>query len=166
MTRKRIEGTALNSWDDVDGTLAKIGKIDRDIALITAAGNESIDKIKSDLKTEIEPLAEQKKGLELAVKDFCDSNRAEFAKVKTRQLTFGSVGYRLSTRVVIKSMADTLATLKALGLQKCIRVKEEADKEAMKELSTETLAEVDAGLKTDNTFGYEIDRAKIEGANT
>lgn len=163
MARKRMEGTALSSWDQVDKALADIGKLDREIGLIESAGNEAIDKIKTEIKSSIEPLAKRKEGVELAIKDFCDANLAEFAKVKTRQLTFGSVGYRLSTKVVIKRAADTLAALKSLGLNTCIRIKEEIDKEAMKGLQTETLAEVGAGLKTENTFGYEIDRAKIEG---
>ncbi len=161
MARKRMEGTALSSWDQVDKALADIGKLDREIGLIESAGNEAIDKIKAGLKEKVELLATRKDGLELAIKDYCDSNLAEFAKVKTRQLTFGSVGYRLSTKVVIKRAADTLAALKSLNLTACIRIKEEIDKEAMKDLPTETLAEVGAGLKTDNTFGYEINRAKI-----
>lgn len=161
MARKRIEGTAFQTWDDVDQALREIGEIDRELGLLESAQNESIDNIKAETKNKAVPLADRKTALELAMKEFCEANRAEFAKVKTKPLTFGSVGFRLSTKVVIKKIADTLQALKDLGLNQCIRLKEEVDKEAMKNLSTETLAEVGAALKTDNAFGYEIDQAKL-----
>ena len=127
-----------------------------------AFANGQIDQAKADAKKAAAPLLDKKTGLELAVKEFCEANRAEFAKVKTRELTFGSVGFRLSTKIIVKRMADTLQALKDLGLKACIRIKEELDKEAMKNLSTETLAQVGAGLKTENAFGYEINQEKIK----
>lgn len=164
MARKRIEGTALNSWDEVDACLREIGKIDRELRLLEAMQNEMIDKIKSETKDSAEPLQNKKTGLELAVKDYCEANRGEFAKVKTKTLTFGSVGFRLTTRIMIKRVAETLQALKDLALTQCIRVKEEPDKEAMKNLSDETLAEVGACRRTENVFGYEINQERIREA--
>lgn len=161
MTRKRIEGTRLESWDQVDDNLFQIGMIDREVGLIEASANEEIDRIKAKSKEAAAPLFDKKAGLELAIKEFCEANRAEFAKVKTKALTFGSVGFRQSTRIIVKRVVDTLQALKDLGLTTCIRVKEDIDKEAMKNLSSETLAEVGAGLKTQNTFGYEINQEKV-----
>ena len=162
MARKRIEGTRLTSWDQVDESLKAIGCIDREVGYMEAFANGQIDQVKADAKKAAAPLLDKKTGLELAVKEFCEANRAEFAKVKTRELTFGSVGFRISTKVIVKRVADTLQALKDLGLKACIRIKEELDKEAMKNLSTETLAQVGAGLKTENAFGYEINQEKIK----
>lgn len=162
MARKRIEGTALESWDQVDETLRAIGVIDREVNLIEASANEEIDRIKAQTKEAAAPLLDKKSGLELAIKEYCEANRAEFTNMKTKALTFGSVGFRLSTKVIVKRVADTLQAMKDLGLSACIRIKEELDKEAMKNLSTETLAQVGAGLKTTNAFGYEIDQEKIK----
>lgn len=162
MSRKRIEGTALNSWDQVDEALREIGVLDRDLGLLESGTNEQIDKIKADTKAAAAPLHDRKAALELAIKEFAEANRGEFTKVKTRVLTFGSVGFRISTRVMIKRVADTLQALKDLGLHSCIRTKEEPDKEAMKNLSSETLAEVGASLKTDNVFGYEINQERLK----
>lgn len=161
MARKRIEGTQFTTWDDVDQALREIGEIDRDLALIEGDTNHAIDELKAKAKTDSKPLLDRKAALELAMKEFCEANRGEFAKVKTKALTFGSVGFRLSTRVLIKRIGDTVQALKDLGLTQCLRIKEEPDKEAMKSLSAETLAEVGAGLRTENAFGYEIDRAKL-----
>lgn len=164
MARKRIEGTQLNSWDDVDDSLRQIGEIDRELQLLEAGQNEAIDKIKATAKENATPLQDKKAGLETAIKEYCEANRGEFSKVKSKTFTFGSVGFRLSTKIMVKRVADTLQALKDLQLFGCIRIKEELDKEAMKNLSSETLAEVGASLKTENTFGYEINLEKVREA--
>jgi len=165
MARKRIEtGTTLNSWDEVDRCLAEIARIDRELGLLEAAQAEQIDAIKASTKASAEPLQNKKLGIELAIKDYAEANRAEFIKIKTKELTFGSVGFRLSSRVVIKRVADTLQALKALGLTGCIRVKEECDKDAMKNLPTETLHAAGATLKTEDAFGYEVKREELAEA--
>ncbi len=164
MARKRLEGTRLESWEDVDETLHEIGKIDREIGLMESSQNETIDRVKKETREAALPLLDKKSALELSLKEFCEANRGEFAKVKTKALTFGSVGFRISTKVIVKRVADTLQALKDMGLSACIRVKEELDKEAMKNLSTETLAEVGASLKTENAFGYEIDQEMLKEA--
>lgn len=162
MPRKRISSEpALQTWDEVDTCLRNIGEIDRELALLEADQQERIDAIRAATKAAAEPLQNKKLGLEMAIKEFAEANRAEFIKAKTRELTFGSVGFRLSSRVVIKRVADTLAALKDLQLTQCIRVKEECDKEAMKNLPLETLIAVGATLKTEDAFGYEIKRDAI-----
>jgi len=164
MARVRIAGTKLNSFDEVDACLAEIGKLDRELALIEHAQNEAIDQLKAETKEKCQPLQDKKTGLEIAIKEFCEANRGEFAKSKTRSLTFGSVGFRLSTKVIVKRIADTLQALKDLGLNGCIRIKEELDKEAMKSLPIETLAQVGAALKQEDAFGYEVKREEIQEA--
>lgn len=156
MARKRIEGTQFSTWNDVDQALQRIGELDRELVMIEAGSNEQIDTIKARAKEDSAPLTTEKLRLEAAMKEFCEANRAEFAKVKTREMTFGSVGFRLSSRIVIKRIADTLQALKDFDLLHCIRIKEECDKEAMKTLDSETLANVGAAMKSENTFGYEI----------
>ena len=164
MARKRIEGTQLKTWDDVDHALKSIGEIDRELALIEADQNETIDRAKAEAKAQAKPYQDRKAGLEVAMKKFCESNRTEFLKQKTKPLTFGSVGFRLSTKIMIKKIGDTLQALKDLELTQCIRTKEELDKEAMKALDTETLTRVGAALKSENVFGYEVDQAKLQEA--
>ena len=163
MVRKRIEGTALQSWDDVDTCLADIAAADRELSIIEGAANENIEAIRKAVKEAAQPVLDRKSALELQIKEYCESNRAEFVKVKSKQLTFGEVGFRLSTKIMIKRIAETLQALKDLSLSNCIRIKEEPDKEAMKALTDEVLAEVGASRKTDNTFGYTLNLERING---
>lgn len=161
MARKRMTGTALADWDEVDRCLAEIGAIDREIGLLEAAQQESIDQIKTSTKAAADPLLAKKVGLEVAIKEFAEANRAEFIKAKTRELTFGSVGFRLSTSVVIRRVADTLQALHDLELTECITVKEAPNKDAMRNLPIDVLHAVGATLKTEDAFGYEIKREAI-----
>lgn len=161
MARKRMTATTLESWAEVDTCLRQIGEIDREIGLLEAAQQEQIDAVKAATKAAAEPLQNKKAGLELAIQQYAESNRAEFIRAKTRELTFGSVGFRLSTRVVIKNIGNTLQALKDFGLTACIRIKEECDKEAMKNLPLEQLHAVGAALKQDDAFGYEVKRDAI-----
>lgn len=164
MPRKRMNPTTLAGWDEVDACLKHIGEVDRELALLEAGQQEAIDAIKAETKAAAEPLLARKAGLELAIQQYCEANRAEFVKAKTRELTFGSVGFRLSTRVVIKRVADTLQALKDLDLKHCIRTREECDKEAMKSLPLETLHAVGAALKQEDGFGYEVKREALQEA--
>lgn len=162
MARKRLTATTLESWTDVDACLKAIGEVDRELAILEASQQESIDQIKAITKQAAEPLQNKKAGLELAIQQYAEANRAEFIKTKSRELTFGSVGFRLSTRVAIKNVGNTLQALKDFGLTGCIRIKEECDKEAMKNLPLETLHAVGAALKQEDAFGYEIKRELIQ----
>lgn len=162
MARKRMSATTLESWSDVDACLKAIAEVDRELAILETAQQEQIDAIKAATKTEAEPLQSKKAGLELAIQQYAEANRGEFIKAKTKELTFGSVGFRLSTRIVIKNLGNTLQALKDFGLTGCIRIKEECDKEAMKNLPIETIHAVGAALKQEDAFGYEVKRELIQ----
>lgn len=162
MARKRIEGTALKCYEDADQVLRKIGELDRKLAGIEIAANARIDAAKASAKEQGEPLLAIKNDLERQLKEFCESNRADFATTRTRMLTFGSIGFRRSVAVHMANAADTLQALKALALTKCVRVVEEIDKEQLRLLPTETLVQIGATLRNKDTFGYEVKAEAIE----
>lgn len=157
MARTSLKEPQLQSWEAVDQTLAQLADLKRDIALEEAACNEQVDQIKNQAKEKMAPLLERVKAHELQLKEFCDHRKTEFTKVKTKKLTHGSVGYRLSTTVSIPDPIFTCQVLKQLQLEHCIRTKTEPDKEAIKQLAPEQLAEIGATVKPKNSFGYEIE---------
>lgn len=164
MVRKRVVTPAPSdclSWDDVDANLAAIAEIDRELTLLETEQAARIDRFKADVKAEADPLRDKKAELEAAMQRYAEANRSEFRDSKTKQLTFGSVGFRVSHKIVFKRGADVVAALEGLGLINCLRVKKEADKEAMRALPLETLAEVGADLRTENTFGYVIAKEEL-----
>ena len=154
----------MQSWDDVDACLREIGECDRELTFINAGLNEAIDKMKAISKRDQQPFLDKKAGLELAIKEYCEANKVEFVKVKSQELTFGTVGFRSASSIVIKKIAETLQLLTDYGHRQCIRTKEEPDKEAMKSLTDEQLAEVGAARKTVNSFWYEVRQEELREA--
>lgn len=164
--RKRV-AKALQSWEEADEVLQEIGRLDRELGKLADHQNKIIDRVKAETKDSAELFLKDKKALELALEQFCTSRKEEFKTVRSKKLTFGTVSFRLSTRLVIKSLEKTLAALKELGWTDCIRTKEEPDKEELKALGAKSaglLAQVGCKLKTEDAFGYEVDQQKIQAA--
>ncbi|MFU8924927.1 host-nuclease inhibitor Gam family protein [Acinetobacter puyangensis] len=157
MARTALKEPQLKSWEAVNQTLANIAEIKRDVELEQAACNEQVDQLKADSKEKLKPLLERIKANELKLKEFCEARKSEFTQIKTKKLTHGSVGYRLSTTVSIPDPTFTCQVLKEMQLDHCIRTKIEPDKEAIKQLSPEQIAEIGASVNTRNTFGYDIE---------
>jgi phage host-nuclease inhibitor protein Gam len=162
MARKRMAEPQLKSWEAVDAALASIADLQRGVELEQAACNELVDQIKQDGKERIKPMADEIKALELSIKEFCDYRKDEFIHIKTKKLVYGSVGYRLSTSVSIADPLFTLEQLRQRGLDHCIRIKEECDKDAIKQLDGSVIAEIGASLTSRNSFGFEL--AKVNPA--
>ncbi len=159
--RQKVKA-ALKSWGDVDEVLRTIGAIDLLVQESEARMNAAIMKAKEQAKADTEFSLEQKKNLELAVKQYGEAHREDLGAKKSIALNFGTVSFRKSTRIVtIANLKRVLELLKARHLAGFIRVKESVDKEAMAELDDQTLKSVGCRRKTEDTFGYEIDFEKI-----
>lgn len=164
MARKKVEGGRLKSWTEVDDTLRQVAILERKLAKIEGEQNAAIDKIKAQMTEQADPIRATLKTLAADLKDYAERNRLEFLDQKTRELTFGKVGFRMSTKLVIKHAANTLAALLALGLHQCVRTRQEPDKEAMRELSDDQLAAVGAARQKVDEFWFEVDTTKLPEA--
>lgn len=161
MARKRIEGTVLDTWADADAALRELGAADIALAQVEGEMNERIMEAKADAANRSASLLAKKKGLEVALKEWAEANRADFDG-KSKRLNFGTLSFRLSTRVVIKKVENTLKLLKSFGLMDYVKVREEPFKEKMHELDDKMLAKVGAIRKVEDVFGYEVDIEKLQ----
>ena len=97
---------------------------------------------------------------------YAENNRAEFRASKTKVLTFGSVGFRLSTSISLprakEKLEEIIRRLKARQMTDCIVVKEEVSKEALKKYGEDTVHAVGATWKQQDVFGYELNFSKLE----
>jgi len=59
-----------------------------------------------------------------------------------------------------------LGVLKERGMTNCIRIKEEVDKEALRTLGPNTLADVGCKLVQEDGFFYELNETELEGNRT
>ena len=81
-------------------------------------------------------------------------------------LTFGEVGFRLSTSVSLpkakEKLADIIRRLKARQMTDCIITEEKVSKEALKKYGEDTVNAVGATWKQKDELGYEVNLEKLE----
>lgn len=161
MARTRIKNEMLASWEAVDGCLKKIGEIDNKLKKIEADMNDEITRAKAKADDKSKLYLEEKKQLELLIKDFAETNRMDLDG-KTKTMTFGSLGFRKSTSIIVKKAKAVLIALRAMGMDDCINVKESVNKEALRGYSDDVITKVGCVKKVDDVFWYEPDFEKLE----
>lgn len=167
MARKKINSMiTLHNWDDVDDTLRQIGEHVRDIRAIENVMNEQIATAKAAAVDRSRPLKEQVAALELALQEFALAHRGDMDGRKSKQLPYGTVGFRRSTKIALPSakekVAAIVARLRTRGMDECINQPEaKVDKEALKKYGADVVAEVGATLTVTDVFGYEINEERL-----
>ena len=157
MARKKVvTEPALKSWQAVDDALRDIRECQHALTELAVEQARRIDAVKEECKNNALPLNNRVKRLEADIKDFVDAHRSELTG-KSRTLTFGTVGYRLSSNLKLNlSDADTIAMLEAMGRTEFIQVTKKLDKVALKKQSSEFLDKIDAWVKTTDGFSYDV----------
>ena len=140
----------INSFSDIDNALKKVCELSVGIEKINGEVTLECNRIKEARKSEVERLESEKSYIEQQITLFCEDNKAEFAEKRSKEFTFGEIGYRISKSVSlprIKTKLEALiSSIKAFGLAKeCISYTEIPNKEALAELKDEDLVKL--GLK-------------------
>lgn len=168
MARIRIEESPkLASWDEVNLSLAEIGEHKRDIEAIEAEMQKAIDDAKLAAEMQARPHQEAIKRLEAGMIGYVDDHRDEMDGKKTKDLNFGQVGYRKSTKVMLPKgaakIAEIIAKLKARRMTDCIITKPETiDKDALKKYPANDIVDCGVGLDVQDTFWYQVDKEKLK----
>lgn len=162
MARKRMEEPALRSWEEVDGTLKKIREAEIALTDISTTAEKMMLEIKQQAEEDAQQHKDKIKQLELQVKEFATIHRDEMLPAKSKEMAFGKVGFRMSTKVSLPKKLDRVITkLKKLGMSDCIITKETVDKDILKTYDEKTILEVGGMLKKADTFWYETKQEKI-----
>lgn len=160
--RKRFANeTVLKTWDDADLHLKEIAEIDVELSKIEAEMNLQIQDVKLAMDMKAQPLKDRKEKLANDIKDFAENNRNEFMDFKTKILTFGKVGFRQSTSVVVSKVNQVIEALKKKAMLDCITVKESVNKEVLRTYPDEVIASVGARKKVEDVFWLEPDYEKL-----
>ena len=168
MPRVRMEEKCeLKSWDEVNLNLAEIGEQERKFEQITATMQEEIDEAKLKAEDAAKPCQERIEELSHQIKLFADKYPDDFKGKKTKLLTFGSLGYRKSTKIRLprgsEKVAAMIKLLKAKRMSDCVvKPPEKIDKEALKKYSVKRITGIGATLKIEDVFWYEVDREQLE----
>jgi phage host-nuclease inhibitor protein Gam len=155
----------INSWSDVDNAVKKIGELDIAITQIEGETTIKTNEIKEAAKVQAQPLNDERDALVKLVEAYCECNKAEFAKKRSRELVFGTVAYRLVKSVSIPRAAHKLEALiksiKAFGFINCLRSVETVDKDAVAELADGDLVKLGIKRTVRDSFRIEPNMEKI-----
>jgi len=171
MPRKKvIASVVINDSNELNETLRDIAETKSAVDEKVAAYNEKEAQERKSLDDFCNPLRTKIAGMEEAMRLFCEDNRAEFSKKKSKELPNGTVSFRLGTpkAKTIKGWTwkAVLEILKSSKKGKMyIRTKEEIDKELVirdyqaKNTSNTFLAKFGMAVEQDETFGYDLNLA-------
>ncbi|MEM9423256.1 MAG: host-nuclease inhibitor Gam family protein [Spirochaetota bacterium] len=150
---------ALSDWEQVDSSIREIGELQIAIDGINGDLTERTNSLKARAKAEIAPHEARQKYLTALIEGYCHENKAAFAEKRSKELTFGSIGFRIVHKMswprAAKKLQDLVVGLKNFGLSDCIRHDEVADKSKVEELDGSTLAKL--GLKKETIDSFRIE---------
>ena len=167
MARKRVvEAPSLHSWEDVNDALRQIAEAQIALGEIQSDMQKQILGAQKVAEEQSKPLNDNVAKLEREIKSFVTDHRDEMGKTKSLVLTFGEVGFRLSTSVSLprakEKLEEIIRRLKSRQMTDCIVVEEKVSKEALKKYGEDTVNAVGATWKQSDVFGYEVNIAKLE----
>lgn len=171
MARKRVvEAPSLHSWEDVNDALRQIAEAQIALGEIQSDMQKQILGAQKVAEEQSKPLNDNVAKLEREIKSFVTDHRDEMGKTKSMVLTFGEVGFRLSTSVSLprakEKLEEIIRRLKSRQMTDCIVVEEKVSKEALKKYGEDTVNAVGATWKQSDVFGYQPLTASIAAAAT
>lgn len=158
MARRKVTTTpALADWAAVDSALRDIRECEHALTELGVDRDRRIDSVKEEYSKMALPLQNRIKKLEGDVKAYADAHRAELTG-KSRKLNFGTVGYRISSRLILPATkaAEAIVTLKAMGRKEFIKTTETLDRAALLRQPVELLNQIGAYIQQRDEFYYDV----------
>lgn len=166
MAREKPVITYIRDLDHANQALAEMAEIKRSIELIEAKMNADIDQIKAEAESLTVPLRGRLEAFASGLANYAQHNKASlFDAKKTVELMFGWMGFRRSMELSPapkSTWAMVLGKLKELSFYEAIRVKEECNKEVLREWPDERLAAVGARRVEKDVFWYELKKEELK----
>ncbi|WP_343354014.1 host-nuclease inhibitor Gam family protein [Helicobacter mastomyrinus] len=157
---------AIQDYESVDKALKRLCELEVKITHIEGEVTLACNKIKEEYKPQVESLNNEANFIRAEIESFCESHKADFADKRSKELVFGTIGYRLSKSVSlprVKAKVESLiAAIKSFGLRDCLIYEEKPNKEALAELDEGSLVKL--GLKRVVKDNFRIE-PKIEALN-
>ncbi len=162
MARKKVMEQVLGDWNEVNDALKKIGDAQNEISVIESEMNSLIAEIKAEAKEKIKSHENAVKIQELMIQQYVTEHKGEL-QGKSRKLAFGTVGFRISTKLMLpKNVKTVIENLKRNGMLDCLNTKVTVNKEALKTYEEKEIINVGASLKKTDTFWYEVEKETVQ----
>jgi len=161
---KRIKGKdtplvmPIANWDEAADMVKRIGQLQMKINACESKALDDINEAKAALANASKPLLEKIKLNSQSLEAFAVNHRSDIGKAQSKDLDYGTIGWRKSTKMSVKK--NTIELLKKIfgrGYKKYVTIKEVENKDALKRLTDGQLASVGARRKTKEAFYVEPD---------
>lgn len=165
--RKRVVSEMhIKSWVEADAALKQIAELGNLLAEQEIELNRQVADLKTQSEQMTKPMQDKIKVLEQQIKEFADSNRTDL-EGKTKALTFGKIGYRLSSSLTIpkNKEADIIQLLRKQNMLDCINTKESVNKENLKRRPLADILGLGLFVKQKDEFWYEVERTPLAPAD-
>ena len=167
MARKRVlETPRLKSWDEVNDALRQMAEAQLEINEINNDLSKQITGMKKIAEDRCKPYQNTLKLLEYDIHAFAEEHRLELGDLRSKKLTFGELGFRRSVSVILprakEELQEVIRRLKVRQMLDCIITKEDVSKDVLRKYGEDTVNAVGAQWKAKDTFGYDLDMAKLE----
>lgn len=107
MARKKVTEQVLKSWDEVNDSLKLIGEAQNAIDTIEAELNDQITDLKTAAKEKVKKHEDVIKINEALIQQYTTEHKDEL-KGKSKKLAFGTLGFRLSTKLILPKAIKTV----------------------------------------------------------
>lgn len=155
--------------EEANNYIADIGIAQRKRDKLKASMNDKIEKIRTEYASQVKVLNDDIKDKTEGLSIWAAANRSELTKggrVKFAKLAMGEINWRkLPARVNIRGKEKVIEVCKSLGLEKFIRVKEDINKEAMRDDMEAAMAITGVSIGSDGEqFVVKPNETEIEEA--
>lgn len=163
MAKKAAARIELRDWDEVDIALRRIAECQIALDTIDAEMNMKINDAKAEadkLATPLRLAVKEQTGL---VQDFTDGHRADLDG-KSKQLTFGTVGYRTSppkAHIPAGKTESVIENLREFGMDNCLNIKVSINRNILATYKEEDVLKVGAKMVREDNFFCEPDKEKV-----
>jgi phage host-nuclease inhibitor protein Gam len=158
--------TSLKTFEDVDKELLRLGQIKARLQHEDAVYNDQLQQLRETYDAHVNEDTIAAKLIQENIEKFCIQYKDEFEKRRSKELTHGTVGFRLGTPGVILlnrkyNWNTVLELIKKVKKFSFIRTKEEVNKDgilaeyAAGEIDDDRLAGI--GLKIDAKENFSIE---------
>jgi phage host-nuclease inhibitor protein Gam len=156
----------FSSMTDIENGLFEVAKREAQVAKMEAQMNARINTIKEKFDDETRALRAEADLLRSDIEAFCIKNKFEFEKVRSKECSIGTVGFRTNPPKVMMlnrkyNIKTVLELLKRVFPGTYVRTKEDMNRDTIladysqKKITDEQLAGV--GLKIDQEESFFID---------
>jgi len=131
----------INSWEEVDQALKKLGQLDFEIEQREARLTGIIQKAQERYKPAIEKISQETEALTQAIQEFATKHKTDFDGKQTKILNFGEVSFRLGkpSYEFLKSEEEIADVLLRMGENKCVKIEMKIIKNSLKNIAESTL---------------------------